>query len=250
MCFRKPPDPRHRFGRNGKKDYIRRTNRRNMKRSFFALALATLTIISCSPLKIVMNTTSPDGKRTVATSNQPLFNSNGGQVSIALGTRISGKDTIVGIVITYDANTGRGVFDKDHRMMFRLTDKSEITLKNLYDREFENIDETTVTDQFKTDYGVAYSYDPWLESVVISPYEVTRLVPQVHHYKTTNSYALYLITRQQLDDIITKGVIKLRIESADCDLDMTNTEGVSALFTSLRNCLTEGVKAGPQRSAF
>jgi len=221
-----------------------------MKHLFLPMALAALAIMSCSPLKIAVNTSAPDGKRTVATSNQPLFNSNGGQVSVAFGARISGKDTIVGIVITYDANTGHGVFDKDHRMMFRLSDKSEIILKNLYDKEFENIDETTVTDQFKSDYGVAYAYDPWLEGVVVYPYEVTRLVPQVHRYKTTNSYALYLITRQELDDIITKGVVKLRVETADCDLDMNNTEGVSSLFSELRACLLEGIQTGPIRSEF
>lgn len=221
-----------------------------MKHYVLAFALTAFAMMSCSPLKIVVNNSSPDGSRLLLTSNQPLFNSNGGQISVALGTKIAEKDTIVGILITYDANTGHGVFNKDNRLMFRLTDNSEMTLTNLYDKEFENIDETSVTDQFKTDYGVAYSYDPWLESVIVTPYEITRLVPQVHRYKTTNSYALYLITRQQLQDIITKGVVKLRVETEDRDMDMTSTEGVATTFANLRTCLTEGVKAGPQRSAF
>jgi len=197
-----------------------------------------------------MNTSTPDGKRTVVTSDQPLFNTSGGHLTIALGTRISGKDTIMGVLITCSANTGHGVFDKEDRLMLRLSDNSEIILKNLYDKEFENIEETTVTDQYKTEYGAAYSYDPWMDAIYVTPYEVTRVVPQVHHYKTTNSYALYLITKKEIQDIISKGVVKLRVEIEDRDLDMKNTDGVSALFANLRECLMGGIAAGTQRTEF
>jgi len=158
-----------------------------------------------------------------------------------MGAKISGKDTVLAFVLTCDADSDHGIFDEGNKFMFRLSDGSEISLSNLYDKEYEKDEGTSVSQQYQTDYGYSYSYSPWTDDIYISPFEVTRLVPRINHYKTTKSYALYLVTPKQLTDIITKGVKKVRVEIEDKDIDMTDTENVAPLISQLYECLKGGL---------
>lgn len=222
-----------------------------MKKSIFILAATILALCSCSPLRIVMNTTSPDGERTIVTSEQHLFSYNQGEMEAALGCRIHGKDTVLALLVTSDANSGHGIFDKGNKLMVRFNDKSEIELKNIYDKEFESHTETGVTQQMRTDFGYAYTYDYWTDTIDLTPYQINRMVPQSYTRKVSKSYALYLLTRKQITALMTKPVVKLRVEIEDADLDMPNTEGVNDLFTALMSCLMEeGVNKKFERSDF
>lgn len=222
-----------------------------MKRITIILAAAALAVASCGgPLRIAMNTTSPDGTRNIVTSNQHLFRFNKGNIEIALGARITDRDTVLGILVTCDAHTDYGIFDKGNRMMFRLSDGSEISLSNIYEREYEQHEETSVSNQYRTDYGYAYSYSPLMDDIYITPFEVNRLVPRVNTYKVTNSYALYLITKKQLEDIIGKGVMKIRVETDSHDLDMNDTQEASQLFSAMYACLKTGFANAVVRSEF
>jgi len=220
-----------------------------MKKLIFILSVLA-ALLSCSPLRIAMDQTSSDGSRYLVTSDQFLFHGGKGNIDLALGAKISGKDTIVAFLITCDANVGHGVFNKGNRLMFRLSDNSEIFLENLYDKEYEENQETHVSQTYKTDVGWGYAYNPWIDEVVVSPYEVTRVIPQVNTYKTTNSYALYLVTYPQLTDLMTKGIKKIRVEIEDSDLDMENTEGVSEMIKAMVECLINAANTSVQRTAF
>lgn len=220
-----------------------------MKKMIFAL-VAALTVASCSTLRVAMDQTQSDGTRNLITSDQYLFRSGGGSIDIALGERYKGNDTVMAFLITYDARSGHGVFNKGNKLMFRLNDGSEISLTNIYDKEYDVQEETHVTDNFRTDYGWAYSYSPWTDDVYVTPYEVTRVVPQVRHYKTTNSYGLYLVSKTQLKALMTKGIKKLRVETENDELDWTDTEGVSKLITDMYNCLQSSVATGITRTTF
>lgn len=222
-----------------------------MKKIYLLLALSSFILASCAtPLRISMNRTTPEGERFVVTSDQHLFRAAKGNMDIAMGAKISGKDTVLAFVITCDANSGHGIFDKGNKLMFRLSDNSEISLSNLYDKEYEEHEDTSVSQHYQTDYGYSYSYSPWTDDIYISPFEVTRLVPRINHYKTSNSYALYLVTKKQINDIISKGVKKLRVEIEDKDLDMTDTEGVAPLISEMYACLKEGIATPVSRSEF
>jgi len=222
-----------------------------MKKICLLIPFISIILTSCgTPLKIVMNRTTPEGERFVVTSDQHLFHAGKGNMDLALGAKIVGKDTVLAFVITCDADSGHGIFDKGNKLMFRLSDNSEISLSNLYDKEYEEHEDTSVSQQYQTDYGYSYSYSPWTDDIYISPFEVTRLVPRINHYKTTNSYALYLVTKQQLNDIISKGVKKLRVEIEDKDLDMTDTEGVAPLISNMYACLKDGIANPVSRSKF
>jgi len=183
-----------------------------MKKTIAIFAAAILALCSCSPLRIVMNTTSPDGERTIVTSDQPLFTYSQGQLTAALGCRIHGRDTVLALLVTSDADSGHGIFGKGDRVMVRFQDNTEFSIENLYDKEFETHTETGVTQHMQTDYGYAYSYDPYFDDIYLTPYQINRMVPRAYTRKVSNSYALYLLNREQITSLMTKPVIKLRVE--------------------------------------
>lgn len=220
-----------------------------MKKLILAI-IAVTAAVSCSPLKIAMNQTGSDGSRYIVTTNQHLFSAGKGSIEIALGTKISGRDTILGFIITCDANVGHGVFNQGNKLMFRLADNSEISLTNLYDKEYEESEQTSVSNDYRQQYGWAYAYDPWTDGIYVTPYEVTRVIPHVNTYKVTNSYALYLVTKPQLKDLTSKGIRKIRVEIEDSDLDTQDTEGVSEMFKQMYDCLRSAVDTQVVRTEF
>jgi len=197
-----------------------------------------------------MDRTDSDGARYLLTSDQYLFRGDDGSIDIALGEKYIGKDTIMAFLITYDANSGHGVFNKGNKLMFRLGDKSEIALSNVYDKEYEEKEETQVNDRIHTDVAWSYSYSPWTDEIYVTPYEVTRVIPQVRRYKISNSYGLYLVSKSQLNSLMTKGITKIRVETENSDMDMTDTEGVSQMIVEMYKCLQSSVLASLNRTAF
>jgi len=221
-----------------------------MKKILITIVVCIAAVCSCSPLRIVMNTTGADGERLIVTSDQPLFSYEKGQLTAALGCQINGKDTVLALLITSDANSGHGIFAKGDKLKVRFSDDEVITLENLYDREFETHTETGTTEHMKTDWGYAYTYDPWMDSIDLTPYQITRMVPQTYTRKVSKSYALYLLTRHDIEGLMKKPVKKFRVEIEDADLDMPYTDGVNELFTSLMTCLYGGIKDKFERSEF
>lgn len=217
-----------------------------MKSKLLFFAFCIVAAVSCSPLRIVMNSRETDGSRLVLTSDKDLF----GDFDIAMGAKVSPKDTVLAILIKSTKRSDHGIFDKDDRMMFRLSDGSEIYLKNLYHKEYEKQSETETTTRRAVDYGYVYSYDPIYDDVFVNPVEMSRLVPEVRTRITTNSYALYLITRKQLLDIIQKGVVKLRIEYEMGEDDMPSPNSASELLGNIYGCLKDGIESKIQRSEF
>lgn len=217
-----------------------------MKKFFLVLSAFVLFLPSCSPLKIVMNSKSPEGIRTVLTSDQHLFNN----FDIALGASIEPRDTVLGILVTCDKSTDHGIFDKGDKMKLRLSDQSVIELDNIYHKEFDKEVQTYNTVDRTTEFGLAYSYDPYFGTVWVDPIEVRRLVPQVKTRTVTRSYALYLVSKGKLMDIISKGVIALRIEVEDDEYDMNGTGGVSSLLSQMYDCLKEGMANDKKRTDF
>ena len=213
-----------------------------------AIAVGIVLTAACSPLKIIMNSTDPNGDRYVLTSDQSLFSSKMGHIKVALGAKIHQRDTVLAILITSDANTDHGIFDMNDRLLIRFADQSVLTLKNIYDREFETETTTTQTQERVSTYGYDYVYSPWTDNVYVTPYEAYSFVPRTYVTKTTNSYALYLLTKTQLLDIINKNVIKLRVEVENNELDMPSPGSTSAIFSSIYACLKEGINR--QRSDF
>lgn len=220
-----------------------------MKKSLILLLLCLL-FAGCSSLRIVLNTKDNDGKRLYATSDVRLFGFGGGDVSVAMGAKVGGKDTVLAIVVTCDKDSDHGIFCKDDRMMIRLTDSTTITLYNLYDKEYEVQTNTVQTSEPVRAWGYDYCYSPWTDNVIVAPYEVYGFVPRTRISQKTNSYALYLISQSQIRQIIKSGVVKLRIEIEDRDLDMTYPENAAGIFSQLYYFLMENVRKGVVRSNF
>ena len=204
-----------------------------------------LAMAGCSPLRIVMNSKTEKGERLVLTSDQKLF----GNISAALGAKVAGKDTVLAVLVTYDGPSNHGVFDKDDKLLIRLSDQSVITLKNVYHKEFEEQTETDVSTQRVSDFGYTYSYDLLMDDIYVTPYEVYRFVPRVTTTHKTLSYALYFISKKQINDIMEKGVTKLRIEVEDAEYDMPYPENATNKFTEVYTFLHNAAKAGVKRSS-
>jgi len=214
-----------------------------MKKLSILVALVAL-MASCDTLKIAMNSTNAQGERRVMTTSPRFFSTQGYEVKIAGGVLIQATDTLAGLIITCDAPEKGALFEVGSRMLIRLTDGQEITLKNMLDREAESYTETQVTERMQTDYG--YVYSPWAPGFYATPYRVTSMVPQVYINEVNNSYAIYPISYNQVLDIISKGVEKLRIETSVINLDMPYTGGVAETFKQIGLCVMEGIKDNPQ----
>lgn len=217
-----------------------------MKRYLLFIAVCMAAAVSCSPLKLVMNSRDKDGSRLVLTSDKHLFDN----FDMALGAKVSPKDTVLAILITSTKRSDHGIFDTDDRLLLRLSDGSEVALNNIYHMEYEKESVTESGTRRVYDYGYVYSYDPLYDNVYVNPVEISKLVPEVHTRVTTNSYALYLIPRKQLVDIIEKGVIKLRVEYEMGEEDMPNTSSVSGTLRGMYECLKEGIDQKTNRKEF
>lgn len=217
-----------------------------MKTKFILIIGILAAMTSCAPLRIVMNSADKTGARRMLTSDVDLF----GDFSLAMGAKIEKKDTVLAVLITSDRKSDHGIFDLNDRLMMRLSDNSEVILNNVYDKEYESNTETRVEDRPDIHTGFAYTYSPWTGSVYLSPYTIYRMVPYVNNVKTTKSYALYLISKQQIQDIIGKGVVKLRVEIEDSDCDMPDPERATAKFNELYTFLHNAAKSGVKRSEF
>ena len=216
-----------------------------------AAAIATVALVcSCSPVRVAYDYRDKDGGRIVLTSDKPLYH----DLSMALGAKVMNqKDTIMAILITYDGDSDHGMFDTDDQLLMRLSDQSVIALQNLYHQEFEK--ETTTsytTDRVVTDLGWRYTYDPYIGGVFVTPVQLEQFIPRQTRHTTTKSYALYLITKQQLNDIIGKGVIKFRVEMENAELDMP--EGgpscIAALMAEQYACVKERLSHTHVKKAF
>lgn len=215
--------------------------------SLVAVALAT---VSCSPLKLVMNSTDSKGVRTLVTSDQTLMSNFKGSMDIAMAARVEKKDTILALIVTIDANSGHGLFNKGNKMMIRLNDDSVIELTNLYDKEYEEKEETYVTNSTRQRFDYAYAYDFYTGTIDVYPYMVNQMVPEVRTNTKNLSYALYLISKKQLNNVITKGVKKLRVEIENDDIDMTETSSVAGLFQGMYAVIQEGLGKNHVRTEF
>lgn len=202
---------------------------------------------SCAPLRIVFNSSDKTGARRMLTSDVDLF----GSFSMAMGAKVSQSDTLLAVLITSDKKSDHGIFDLNDRLMIRLADSSEVILKNTYNKEYDKKTETRVEEQpeYRTG-GFAYAYSPWTGEVFVTPYIARRMVPRVYNITITKSYALYFITKKQINDIMNKGVAKLRIEVEDADYDMPYPAEATAKFTEVYNFLHAAAKAGVKRTAF
>jgi len=221
-----------------------------MKRNLIYLAVAIILAVSCSPVKIMMDSTAADGTRKMVTTQETIKRNGQGTLGISMGASISGADTVVAVLAVIDADTGHGVFNAGDAMKFRLTDGQEITLTNLLDKKYQHNQETHVSDQWETGYGVAYAYG--YRRCYVRPYSVSYLTPEVTTTTTNNSYALYLINRQQILDITTKGVIKLRVEteSIDIDLEKNEAEPIAGIIKAQILCLRERVLEKKEKTEF
>lgn len=217
-------------------------------KKFFILLFAAVMFASCGVVRLEMDSRQSDGSRILMTSDSRLFD----DVSVALGAKVKNqKDTILAVLAVYDGRSEHGVFDCGNKMQFRLTDNSVISLSNIYENEFEKGTETYTTQDRVSEYGYAYAYDPYTMSMYVTPYEASTFIPREHTRVTTKSYALYLISKKELEDIITKGVVKLRVETENDELDMlSGTDRVAALLAEEYKCLKEGLATNRVRPEF
>lgn len=217
-------------------------------KKFYAFIIVAVTMCSCGIIHIDMDTRDADGSRIVTTSDSRLF----GDVEIALGAQVKNKkDTVLAVLATYDGRSDHGVFSVGDKMVFRLSDQSVISLTNVYDKEYEKSTETFTTNDRVSSYGYAYAYDPYMMGVYVTPYEVSSFIPRVHTTTTTKSFALYLISKKDLTDIITKGIIKMRVEIENDELDLVSgTERVTAILAEQYACLKDGLRKEHKRRNF
>lgn len=212
----------------------------------FSLFAATAMIASCAAPHIAMNTVDNKGSRIICTSDLHLFK----EFSMAMGAKVAPKDTVMALLITSNRDSDHGIFDTNDRLLIRLGDGSEITLTNIYDHEFEKNQETSTTTSTEFTDLYSYAYDPVLDAVYVAPVTVRTMVPRTYTYTTTKSYALYLINKQQVHDIIQKGVVKLRVEVENDECDMASPQRTQKIVAKLYPLLMQSVETGVSRTPF
>jgi len=209
-------------------------------KSFIAFAALCVVVVSCGP-SIVLNTET-QGERRVLTSEIKLASNDYGNFYTSLGAIVTEKDTVLAILVSCDADATRSVFTKGSKFRIKFTDNTEVALENIFENEFQTEDKTRVIDNYRTDYGYLYSYGPLYGDIYVEPYAISRIVPQVTHYKQTNSYALFLISKHQAYTIGNKQAAKIRIESQSGDVDITDQAKINSVFSSLYECLVPAVQ--------
>lgn len=202
---------------------------------FSALALVAM---ACNPLKVALNKTDSEGVRTIVTSAQHFFN----DYDVALGVRVSNADTIMGIVVSTSSNKLEGIFDQDDHLYFTLNDGSKVTLRNILDRDAIEVRKETKTDYNYADPRFSYAYGPWGRRYFISPYAASSYFSQTYETTVVDSYALYLITYEEMARIINIGVKTLSIEADNNTEEMMSTSGLQTLFKDMLQCLASGVR--------
>jgi len=189
------------------------------------LAAACICIASCGAFKKIEVNTNIDGVRTIVTTNRHLV----GDVSLATGARTTAKDTIVAFLVTSTEDSDHSVFSKGDLMQIKLTDGSVIKLTNVYDKAYEKETETGITNSMHTNYVYDYVYSPWTDGIYVVPYQINQMVPHAYTHTTTFSWALYLVTYPQMQDIINKGVTRVRVENESGFYEVRNPEGFAAI---------------------
>ena len=208
-----------------------------MKKNLLFSALA-LVAMACNPLKVALNKTDSEGVRTIVTSSQHFFN----DYDVALGVRVSNADTIMGIVVSASSSKLEGIFDQDDHLYFTLNDGSKVTLRNILDRDATEVRKETKTDYNYANPGFSYAYGPWGRRYFISPYAASSYFSQTYETTVVDSYALYLITYEEMARIINIGVKTLSIEADNNTEEMINPSGLQTLFKDMLQCLASGVR--------
>jgi len=221
-----------------------------MKRTLIIFAAMAFLVCSCNPLRIVMDK-NKNGERTIVTSEHRMFGYKDGHFSAALGCQIHGKDTVLAILLSSDADKGHAVFDKDDKLMFRLKDGHTITLSNVYDRSAYHTEVKTETySERVVDYTFAYNYSPWVDAFYVSPYQINTFVPRTRTYRESTSYALYLLSLKELIGVCYGDVVKVRVEVDDGYAEQDPANGISDLFKELAECLGKRARADFKEQQF
>lgn len=213
-------------------------------RKLIAIAVSGILAVSCGMFQKIEINTSSKGERQILTCDRNLFDG----LKVALGARISGKDTVLAVLVSTDETSNHGIFDQDDKFQIKFSDDKVIELSNIYDQEFEKETTTGITETPRTDFRYAYTYNPYYDAVVVTPYTVTQMVPHAYSTTRTTSYALYLISKNQLEDIIGKEIVKLRIETDSDYRDMHSPAHTSRIFGTLYKYLKEAYGNDPKKN--
>jgi len=206
-------------------------------------ALVCICAASCGAFKKIAVNTNIDGVRTILTSNRHLT----GDIEFATGARTTQKDTIVAFLITSTEDSNHSIFSKGDLLQIKLTDGQTIKLTNVYDKEaYEKETESGITNSVHTNYMYDYVYSPWTDGIYVVPYQINQMVPHSYTRTTTYSWALYLVTYQQIQDIINKGVTRVRIEDESGFVEVRNPEGFCAIVKEQAEDLFEAFLADPK----
>lgn len=205
-----------------------------MKIYYLALALCVM-MTSCGVMgDIAFDTTDMDGVRTVLSTNKRFMSDN----NIALGCRINKADTVAALLLTSEKDANRGIFSKGDRFRVEFADGTQITLKNIYDKEFNTeVTQTETTRVIDEQVGYNYVYSPYTDRVYISPRYFTAFVPERHTYTSTLSYALYPVNYKQLVDMMTKPAVRVGIESEAGYETMSDPSKLPSVISAVYNKL-------------
>lgn len=214
-----------------------------MKKIYFIVAAAVVAFASCAPLRTVMNSTDRKGNRTVCTSDINFFD----EFEIAMGYKTSQKDTLLALLVTCSKRSDHGLFERGDLLRIRFEDGQEMNLENIYDKEFDKKTKMETEVDSYIDTRMAYAYSPWMDSFYLTPVTVRQFVPRAYTRTTTKSFALYMLTRKQLEDILAKKAEKVRVEIENDDCDMAVPEIFSSKVKELYDYLktVEPIKHSP-----
>ena len=164
------------------------------------IALLVLSAIGANAQKIVVDKVESDGSRIIQTKYATIYSKmfSGGAVSLCC----SANDTDTVFAISLMLNEQKQEIDEGRKLLIKLNDGTILTL--------ENINKIGPLD-----------------------YEVRRVYNSVEYLV----YPMYYVSREDIMQMINKGVVKLRIETDTDNLDreIKQTKMSDALKTGLSN---------------
>jgi len=213
-----------------------------MQKRLLLLSLLCLLAVSCDTLKLIKYPIPPDGAKLYATSNVNLFEEDGDEFLTALGMKPIEKDTLVAVSISTYKMTESAMFGKGNTVTISFEDGSVIVWKNVLDSYMEV--ENNVVLKGKPVHGMAYNYyySPWVGITYAVPYQVAGYVPSPSIEKTTSSYALYIVSTEQIRAVSNKVITGFELQAGKHKYKMKNPETASGIYSQLYGFLVEKLK--------
>lgn len=210
-----------------------------MYKRLIIIAGLCLVAMSCDTLKLAINTKTPDGGRFYATSEVNLFADEGDDFFTAMGIKPGGEASMLAISISTNKSSDSAMFGRGNTLTIGFEDGSEIVLKNILDSYMETENKLVLKSTPVSGVVYSYYYTPWAGMLYTLPNQVAGYVPSPDIERKTASYALYIVSSEQIKAISSKVITKFELQAKKHTFLMKSPEEAGGIYSQLYDFLLE-----------